>query len=246
VITQFHFFLPKNITGSPLIYLNPDGKEEDASVGGEIEWFVKKGYPVLAPDLIGTGEMGPNLTSWGKFGSGLGVVSYKHWFGPVQIGRSVVGIHAGDIQRLVLYLKQRKDLNVDKIYAVAKGNSCPAILHAAVFEKAFSRIALIEPLISYRSVVMNKYYHADAVPPFVAGALTAYDLPDLAAAVAPSQLLFVNIKNQMGKPVSNKMIEEDMAVVKSSYKQGHAENYLMIKELGSQKNYDQLYSTWLK
>lgn len=242
----FLLFLPKSITGSPIIYLNPEGKEADASDGGEIEWFVKKGYPVLAPDLIGTGEMGPNLTSWGKFGSDLGVVSYKHWFGPVQIGRSVVGIHAGDIQRLVLYLEQRNDLNAEKIYAVAKGNSCPALLHAAAFERSFSRIVLIDPLISYRSVVMNKYYHADAVPPFVAGALTAYDLPDLAAAFSPNRLLLVNIKDQMGNPVSDKMLDEDMAVIKSSYSDAQAENYLMINKNELQKNYEHIFSTWLK
>jgi hypothetical protein len=238
--------LPKNITGSPIIYLNPQGKEVQASVGGEIEWFVNKGHVVLAPDLVGMGEMGPNLSMWGKFDSDLGIVSYKHWFGPVQIARSNVGIHAGDIQRLVLYLKQRTDLMTEKIYAVARGNSCPAMLHAAAFENAFSRIALINPLISYHSMVMNRYYHAHAVPPIVAAALTAYDLPDLAAAQAPNRLLMVNVKNQLGNPASDKVMEEDLAIVKSSFTQARAENNLKIIKLQPQQSFEQFYSTWLQ
>ncbi len=242
----FLLFLPENITGPPVIYINPQGKEVQASVGGEIESYVNKGHPVLAPDLVGTGEMGPNLSMWGKFDSNLGIVSYKHWFGPVQIARSNVGIHAGDIQRLVLYLKQHTDLNTEKIYAVARGNSCPALLHAAAFENSFSRIALIDPLISYRSMVMNKYYHADAVPPFVAGALTAYDLPDLAASLAPDQLLLVNVKDPLGNPAPDKMMEEDLAIVKSSFSQAGAEKNLKIIKLQPQQSFEQFYSTWLQ
>lgn len=242
----FLLFLPKNITGPSIIYLNPEGKEVQASVGGEIERFVKKGHPVLAPDLVGIGEMGPNLSLWGKFDSDLGIVSYKHWFGPVQIARSNVGVHAGDIQRLVLYLKQRTDFSTEKIYAVARGISCPALLHVAAFEKAFSRIALIDPLISYRSMVMNRYYHADAVPPFVAGALTAYDLPDLAASLAPDRLLLVNIKDQMGNPAPDKMMEEDLAIVKSSFSRAQAEQNLKVVTLQPQQDIKQIYSIWLK
>ena len=242
----FLLFLPKNITGSPIIYLNPQGKEVQASVGGEIEWFVNKGHAVLAPDLVGTGEMGLNLSLWGKFNSNLGIVSYKHWFGPVQIESSNVGVYAGDIQRLVLYLKQRTDLSTEKIYALARGNSCPALLHVAAFEKTFSRIALIEPLISYRSMVMNRYYHAHAVPPIVAAALTAYDLPDLAAAQAPNRLLMVNVKNQLGNPASDKVMEEDLAIVKSSFTQARAEKNLKIIKLQPQQSFEQFYSTWLQ
>lgn len=241
----FLLFLPNNISGTPVIYLNPQGKEEQASVGGEIEWFVNKGHPVLAPDLAGTGELGPNLSSWDNFDSNLGSISYKHWFGPVQIGHSIVGIHAGDIQRLVLYLKQRTDFSAEKIVAVAKGNSCPGLLHAAAFENAFSRIALIDPLISYRSMAMNQYYHADIVPQVVAGALTAYDLPDLAAALAPNRLLFVNIKNQLGDPASNKMLEEDLAIIRSSFSQAQAEKNLKVITLQPQEDIKQIYSTWL-
>ncbi len=241
----FLLFQPDQPEGAPIIYLDPKGKSEQAFMGGEIEFLVKKGHPVLAPDLAGIGEMGPNLSLWGDFDSNLGSISFKHWFGPVQIGRSVVGIHAGDIQRLVLYLKQRADMDTKEILALAKGNSCPALLHVAAFENDFSRIALIAPLISYRSVAMNQYYHADALPPFVAGALTAYDLPDLEAALAPNKLLLVDLKNQLGNPASDKMVDEDLNVVKSAFSQAKAEQNLKLLTIQPEQDIKEIYASWL-
>ena len=240
----FLMFLPEIQTGNPIIYLNPDGKEVDAAVGDEIESLVKNGHPVLAPDLVGTGEMGPNLSLWANFASDLGTVSYKHWFGPIQIGRSVVAIHAGDIQRLVMYLKERSDIKNDKIFALAKGNSCPALLHAAAFERAFDKIMLVNPLVSYRSLVMNPFYHADAVPPIVTNALTAYDLPDLEATLTPAQLLLLNVKNQLGNDVSQDVLEEDLSIVKSAFSQAHAKDNLKVIKMKSQQNIKDVYNDW--
>ena len=242
----FLLFLPDKSNGAPIIYLNPNSKQEQAFVGGEIEWLVKNGHPVLAPDLVGTGEMGPNLTLWGDFDSNLGSISFKHWFGPVQTGHSQVGIHAADIQRLVMFLKLRADFDSKEIIGIATGNSCPGLIHAASFEKSFSQIALIDPLVSYRSIAMNQYYKADLLPPVVAGALTTYDLPDLAAALAPNKLLFVNVKNQLKNPVSEKDLEEEFSVVRQSYSQAKAEQNLKIITLNPQKEIKPLLSDWMK
>jgi hypothetical protein len=241
----FLLFLPQKSSGTPVIYLNPSGKEEQAFIGGEIDWLVKKGHPVLSPDLVGWGEMGPDLTLWGDFDSNLGSISFKHWFGPVQTGQSQVGIHASDIQRLVLFLRQRTEFDLKETIGIAKGNSCPALLHAAAFENSFSQIALIDPLISYRSIVTNLYYFAEVLPPFVAGALTAYDLPDLVAALAPNKLLFVNVKNQLRNPVSVKDLEEDFSVVRQSYSQAKAEKNLEIITLKPQQDIKIILSDWM-
>ena len=242
----FLLLLPKKITGPPIIYLNPEGKSARASVGDEIEWFVLKGHPVLSADLIGYGEMKQAYTNWTKFGSGLGYYSYTHWFSPVLIGKSIVGIHAADIQRLVLYLKQQSNFNADKIYAIARGNNCSALLHVAVFEKGFSKIALIEPLISYRSIVMNQYYHADYMLPIIPGVLTAYDLPDLAAAFAPNKLLMVDVKNQLGNNASDKVIEKDFTIIRTSFSKAKADKNFYCISMQPQENIEYIYRKWLK
>ena len=58
-LIPYLLFKPDAPNGKGLIYLNPKGKVMDSDSGGQIEWFVKNGLTVLAPDIIGTGELGP-------------------------------------------------------------------------------------------------------------------------------------------------------------------------------------------
>src|SRR5690606_13607150 len=55
-IVPYLLFKPEKSNQKALIYLHPSDKAADATVGGEIEWFVKNGFTVLAPDLLGVGE----------------------------------------------------------------------------------------------------------------------------------------------------------------------------------------------
>jgi pimeloyl-ACP methyl ester carboxylesterase len=241
----FLLFLPAKTSSEPIIYLNPSGKEKQATAGGEIEQLVIAGHPVLAPDLAGFGEMGPNLTLWGDFGSNLGGISFKHWFGPVQTAQSQVGIHAADINRLVLFLKQRTDFQTKEILGIAQGDYCPGLIHAASFGNYFSEMALIDPLISYRSIVTNTYYKADFLPPFVAGALTGYDLPDLLASFAPRKLLLVNVRNQMKNRVANPESETDLQFVKDYYSKNKVPQNLTIVNTGLQQKNGKILKRWM-
>jgi hypothetical protein len=241
----FLLFLPAKTSGNPIIYLNPSGKEKQATAGGEIEQLVIAGHPVLAPDLAGFGEMGPNLTLWGDFGSNLGGISFKHWFGPVQTAQSQVGIHAADINRLVLFLKQQTDFQTREILGIAQGDYCPSLIHAASFGNLFAGMALIDPLISYRSIVTNTYYKADYLPPFVTGALTGYDLPDLLASFAPRKLLLVDTRNQLKNRITNPESETDLNFIKDTYTEAKsADNFKVIKS-GIQQNTTEILRGWI-
>ncbi|MEN8229653.1 MAG: acetylxylan esterase [Bacteroidota bacterium] len=243
----FLLFLPDKQNGSPILYLHGEGKEANGSTGGEIEWFVKRGHPVLAPDLIGIGEMALEERSWIQFGEAYGVFDYSNFFASVQLGRSLVGIHAGDIQRVITFLKQDKRIKAETILAIAQGETqCASLLHAAAFESEFSKIALIDPLISYRSVVMNRFYKSTILLPFVPGALTAYDLPDLAAIVAPNRLMIVNVRDQMGSIASKKMINTDFKVVESAFSASNSKENLEIKRWDDQQSVEEIFSAWLK
>jgi len=193
-------FVPK--TGSKfssVIYINPNGKISDAAVGGRIEQLVKEGYLVAAPDVIGTGET-----------AGRSNVA-------MLIGRSIVGIQAGDVVRVANFLKSRKDVDINKIGAIAFDEICPTLLHAAVIDKSINSISLIGSLISYRSIVMNKFYDDSFSNYAVAGALTAYDLPDLIACMAPRKIALVDLKDQMKQPASKELIDEELLFPHSVY-----------------------------
>jgi dienelactone hydrolase len=195
-------FVPK--TGnkfSSVIYLNPKGKIKDAPIGGKIEQLVKKGYLVAAPDVIGTGETaGDNEETLAML-----------------IGRSIGGIQAGDVIRVANFLKSRNDVDQSKIGAIAFDEMCPTLLHAAAFDKSIHSISLIGSLISYQSIVMNKFYNAGFLNNAGAGALTAYDLPDLIGCIAPRKIALVELKNEMKQPASKELIDEELSFPRSVY-----------------------------
>ncbi len=238
----FLLFIPNKITASPIVYLNPKGKSAEFE---EVEWLVKQGHVVLAADLIGFGELKQHIHSKSQF-SIFGSISNPQWGGPVVTGISIVGIHASDIQRLVHFLKNKSGIKSESIFAIAKGDVAPALAHAAAFEKSFSKIVLIEPLVSYASVVLNKFYKVNPMYPYIPGVLTEYDLPNIEAALAPSKLLIVNAKDQMGKELSQKMLDENFAIVKASYKKQNATENLQIIKLKEKQSAFDLYTEWLK
>jgi len=231
---------PENPGNKALIYIHFSGKSAEASEGGEIERFVKKGFTVLAPDMIGTGETGP-----GNFKGDAVIlgVSNNLWFTSVITGRSIVGIRASDIIRLRMLLNKME--GITDIYGYARKEMTPALLYAAAFDQEICGIALIEAYSSYRSIVMNRFYHTGFVHNLVAGALTEYDLPDLAGTIAPRKLLMARISDAAGDRTDNVNIETDLIVIRNHFKAENAENKYIIISDSSENNFDILLE-WMK
>ena len=62
----------------------------------------------------------------------------------------------------------------------------------------------------------------------VPGALAVYDLPDLAAAIAPRKLTIRNPVDAAGKPLTKEAAEEAYKVVRAAYKAAKAEDKFVI------------------
>ena len=204
--------LPETSNNKALIYLHPSGKEVEAVSGGEIEWFVKQGFTVLAPDMIGLGETGPGSYRGDAYIDGI---SYNIWFASMLIGRSIVGIRAADVNRLARVLE--KTIKPSEIYGFAKQEMAPVLLHAATFNPSLTRLAFDEPFSSYRSIVSNRFYSPSFIHSTVPGSLKAYDLPDLAVLLAPRKLLLINVTDGKGEMTDDNIIMEDLSVIKSAY-----------------------------
>jgi cephalosporin-C deacetylase-like acetyl esterase len=185
-----------------ILYLHPKGKAAGAAVGGEMEQLVRKGYAVLAPDLAGMGEMAPNEDAWEV---------------AMLIGRSLVGLRAGDVVRLVRALQARPDVDPNRIFGVARGELGVELLHAAAFEPAIVRVALLEPLVSYRALIEEEYYAPRFSHAIVPHALTGYDLPDLAATLAPRPLAILHPANGHGDRAAGDAVAREIALVSAAY-----------------------------
>jgi len=240
-IVPYLLMIPDKPNNKALLYLHPSGKSAEASVGGEMEWFVKNGFTVLAPDMIGTGEMGPGDFRGDSY---IGGVSLNVWFCSMLIGRSIVGIRAGDVVRLTRLLKGTS--GISEVYGFAMKEMGPVLLHAAAFDQAISRIALMEPYSSYRSIVMNRYYEPGFMHSAVPGALKAYDLPDLAASLAPRKLLMAGITDGAGKIAEADNVNKEFAVIKNAYQNKNAGGQLnIVLREPAEKPYD-LLMEWIK
>ncbi len=210
-------FQPRNSERSPgVVYLHPEGKSAEAQPGGEIEELVKLGYTVLAPDLSGSGE--------------LGSVSNSTAFLAVQVGRSIAGVRAGDIVRCLQFLQSLEGIEPEPVIGVARGGMCVPLLHAAVLDRRISRVALIDPLISFRAIVTNRFYDLPAED-LMANVLTAYDLPDLEAILAPRPLIMISPRDHLGRRLDRSSIDQELGVATDSYRQRNAAESLRIETL---------------
>ncbi len=219
-----------------VVYLHSKGKITDAVPGGEIEELVKQGYVVAAADVLGMGET--------KHTSGRG---HQDGYTAVLIGRSMVGIQAGDIIRVVNYLKSRSDVNPQKIGAIAFNEMCLALLHAAAFDSSINHISLIGSLISYQSVIMNRFYRIgitkrpgsdDYWHPYevdftwgIASVLTAYDLPDLMGCLAPRKIVLAGLIDSMLEPASTELISKELEFPRSVYAKRAPGNLKILEKI---------------
>lgn len=202
-----------------LLYVHGNGKATDAGVGGKIEEMVRSGYVVAAPDLLGYGETAYRYKR--------GHASVQPFFNALMSGRSVAGINAGDAVRVLRFLQDRDDVKPDEIGAVAVGDVGPAVLHAAALEPDIRWLVLVETLLDYQSIVNHKLYEVNANS-LVAGALPAYDLPDLLASLTPRRVALLQPRNHLRNAATEDQINSSLDFVRE-----HAEGQLRVETQNS-------------
>jgi len=192
-------FLPNAPGPHPgLVYLDPDGKRARAGRGDRLEQLVREGYAVLAPDVVGMGELGPGDYQGHSDEFRVGRGSYAIWYLALFTGRSLVGLRAEDVARSVAFLRAREEVDAASVTLVGERGLATVALHAAAFDAGIARLVLLEPLLSYESLVTSRYYDPGFVHESVAGALPHYDLPDLVASLAPRPVRMVDVRDALG------------------------------------------------
>ncbi len=260
-VIPYLLFIPSKANGKAVLYFSPKGKTKLAE-SEEVLALVNGGCHVLIPDLIGTGETGPGQWAGSNYFQhfkmeGLG---YDLWYGLVLIGRSLVGIRAGDVVKLVHLLRTN---GMSEVGGVAVRELSPVLLHAVAFDPFISRVALINPYVSYHSLTRHQYYTLDFIEGAVPSSLTAYDLPDLAASLAPRKLLMTYVTDAMGnvdtgetivRPQDSKrstepqnVIQKELYFVESIYQQvGKKENLTLDRNNSKEKPLIDFFSDWIK
>lgn len=186
-------------TGPLELHVSDRGKAAEAGSGGLYEKLARDGKRVLAIDVRGTGETAPGIAPAGRpnyFG-----VDSKEAFLSLHLGRPLLG------QRVLDVLAVLAQMGGD-VHLTGGGNVGALVaLHAAVLDGRVKRLTLERPLISW-SAVVHTPLSSDQLTNVVPGALAVYDLPDLAAAIAPRALTVRSPVDPVGQAVSQARFDE--------------------------------------
>ena len=171
-----------------VLFLHEKGKHHAVNEDSLTKQLVMEGYPLLVGDLPGIGELGPGYLKGDAY---IDEISYNQWFAGILTGESIVGLRAGDIVRMARFAGTTLP-DFPTLSAISVGVTGSEILHAAVFDPAIKNVCLVEPFLSFGDIALTREYAPGFIPSTVAGAIEAYDLADLLAALCPQKLLIIN------------------------------------------------------
>ncbi|MCS7314123.1 MAG: acetylxylan esterase [Bryobacterales bacterium] len=177
-----------------ILWINPAGKAADAARGGDLEALAQAGFLVMAPDLRGWGETAPLR----------GRMEYSGMWQTVMrallVGKTLLGMQVHDLLSCFRYLASRPDVDPAGIGILGKANGGVVAIVAAALEPRVARVAAEGSVLSYMDIVRAPL-HENMTELIVPGLLRHFDLPDLAAAVAPRPLWLVAPRTPWGTTV---------------------------------------------
>ncbi len=201
------------------IYLSDAGIDLAAKADGPISRLMKeRHHDVLVIDVRGTGTTAPGSAPWDKPGQ-LGRDVREAFLG-LHINRPLLGQRCCDLLAVVEKLGR-------KVHVVASGSLGPVALHAAALDERIESVTLEGSLVSWSSVVrtpISKAQLGNVVP----GVLAFYDLPDLAAALAPRPLTIRSAVDAAGNGVPQEELQRVYAGARQAYKARKQEGNLVL------------------
>jgi hypothetical protein len=164
-----------------------------------IRSIVKQGYSVLLFDVPGIGSLGPGYLRGDAY---IDNTSFNQWFAGIHTAKSIVGMRAEDIIRILHFIKTDFSA-LNTVSAIAVGPVGSEVLHAAVFDDAIEKVCLVQPFLSFAEIALSPEYSPAFIPSTVAGAIDKYDLPDLMAALCPRKVLVLDPLSANGDPAGD-------------------------------------------
>lgn len=218
---SFLLWLPDGPGPYPaVIYLDDQGKKIDEQTHSQLDTLARQGYLVVALEVMGTGETTQASGRWKP-------QAYHFYYQGAFCRRSHVALWADNVVRMVYHLQDRWPVQPGRITGIAKGPLGVGLLHAAAFEPDLNSIVLLDSPVSYEAIVMNGFYTWEPYC-FVPGALTAYDLQDLMAALAPKTLILVNPLDQHMQSVNRQWIDRHLSFARMSCQSKRAAQRLQV------------------
>ena len=192
---------------------------ESTGPSGPVAGLLKEGRRVLVADLRGMGETAPPPGRSGPLGVGV-----QEAFLSLHLGRPLLGQRVGDLLAVIAFLA---DESRGGIALLGRGVAGPVALHAAALEPKVVALTIEGAILSWSDVVRTPLSR-DQLTSVVPGVLRSYDLPDLAASLAPRSLTIRGAVDPAGRPVSRARVDTAYAVARAAYRARGAETSLTV------------------
>ncbi|MFT5525760.1 MAG: hypothetical protein ACI9HK_003730, partial [Pirellulaceae bacterium] len=192
-------------------------------------------------DVRGTGETDPG-DGRGRRSAASSISSSE-----LMLGQTLVGARLRDLRQVVRYLRERDELNGDRVvlwgdsFAATNALNCNfAIPHgisgrphqseplggllallAALFDEEIEAVYVHGGLTGFHHVLASPFCYLphDVVVP---GVLTTGDLCDVAAAIAPRRLRLDSLVDGLNRPQTVELARQQYATTAKSYRQANA------------------------
>jgi cephalosporin-C deacetylase-like acetyl esterase len=208
-----------------LLYIDASGKDGLISNEQEIIKYLEKGYTILAPDLIGNGELENKAF---KGDSYIQNYSFNILIAANLVGKSIAGIQASDLNLLFKHILTLEEIDTGDITSIVKDEACTSYLHFAVFNDKIKRTILVNPLISFEDLAITRDYHPKYLWTAVPEAIQHYDLNMLQALLPVQELVIINPVSAKGNVVSSEATEKSQAFLQEAYNVSDVKRNLRI------------------
>lgn len=225
-----------------VLVLDELGMVHAANNDSLVQSILQKGHSVLLFDVPGIGSLGPGYLKGDAY---IDNTSFNQWFAGILTNKSLVGMRAEDILRILNFVKT--DIGgVETISALGTGATGSELLHAAVFDESIQKIGLIQPFLSFAEIALSREYAPNYIPSTIAGSLTEYDLPDLIAKLCPRKVLIIDPVKGNGFPAdegeTSTLLAYPVAVFST---QGVQENFRLSEGQGNRSIYERIID-WME
>jgi len=204
-------------SGPTVVKVGADWAEEVAP-GKSSEQLKSSHGRIVLVDPRGLGKTSPKATGQDQRRSPFGR-DWKEAYIALYLDRPLLGQRVADLLSILEGLdaesggKEHGGFDV-----VGFGPAGPVVLHAALLDDRglIRSVTLERSLVSWSNILQTKISR-DQLASVVPGALQSYDLPDVAARLAPRRLSIHGAVDAMGDPVSQSALEEAYAGCAKAY-----------------------------
>jgi dienelactone hydrolase len=208
--------VPSDRPAAAVVKVGVDGSRDLTTVEA-IQEMMRSSSRVVLVNPRGMGETDPGAAQERR-GSTFGR-DVKEAFLAIHLARPLLGQRAADVLAVLEGLRAESSAKTE-FPVVGVGAAGPVVLHAALLDGKglIGSLVLERSLVSWDDVV-EKGISRDQLGNAVPGALQSYDLPDLAARLAPRPLRIQTPVDAMGRPISREEVERAYASCLRAYGQ---------------------------